>query len=246
MAGFLLSHGACANASYSALAPSAPHAVQQVPSAFPPSTLLTDPAASPVVQSLLCAPSRAAMSVRFEALTELCVYPLYARLLCVAGAMFVYTADDAFNPSVDPMHPGAVFPLPGPGMFAEMLKKLMYPHGRNHFFCPGKGGNHGGTYMMERGVQMLMAQGHSGDRSRILMVRVQRLTQRIRTVDVAPFNGIARLLTTLIARMLNSAHFTWPSASALRAPQPRHIPPTPVHRWATASTRTSAAGSQLG
>ena len=32
----------------------------------------------------------------------------------------------AFNPSFDPKHPGMVFPLPGPGMFAAMMMKLMY------------------------------------------------------------------------------------------------------------------------
>ena len=31
----------------------------------------------------------------------------------------------AFNPSFDPKHPGMVFPLPGPGMFAAMMMKLM-------------------------------------------------------------------------------------------------------------------------
>ena len=57
------------------------------------------------------------------------------------GAHFVYTADDAYNPSADPNFPGMVFPLPGPGMFAEMMKKIMYPHGLNSFSCAGKGGN---------------------------------------------------------------------------------------------------------
>ena len=49
-----------------------------------------------------------------------------ASLLLSHGAQFAYTADDAYNPSVDPRHPGMMFPLPGPGMFAEMMRKLMY------------------------------------------------------------------------------------------------------------------------
>ena len=36
----------------------------------------------------------------------------------------MYTADDAFNPSIDRDFHGYVFPQPGPGMFAEMVKKL--------------------------------------------------------------------------------------------------------------------------
>ena len=55
-------------------------------------------------------------------------------------------------------------------MFAEMLKKIMYPQGRHSFSCAGKGGNAGGTFMMEAAIEMLRAQGHSGDRSKIMMV----------------------------------------------------------------------------
>ena len=36
--------------------------------------------------------------------------------------------------------------------------------------CAGKGGNQGTQYMLERGVQQLVEQGHSGDKSSILMV----------------------------------------------------------------------------
>ena len=50
--------------------------------------------------------------------------------------------------------------------FAEMMKKLMYPHGKEHVWCPGKGGNVGGEFMMERAIEMLVAQGHSGERDR--------------------------------------------------------------------------------
>lgn len=93
-----------------------------------------------------------------------------AGFLLSHGAHFVYTADDAFNPSCDKEFPGMVFPLPGPGMFAEMMKKIMYPHGRHAYSCAGKGGNVGSKYMMEKAVDMLVEQGHSGDRSRIMMV----------------------------------------------------------------------------
>ena len=55
-------------------------------------------------------------------------------------------------------------------MFAAMMMKLMYPHGRHSASCAGKGGNVGGKYMMERAISMLVAQGHSGRRDEILMV----------------------------------------------------------------------------
>ena len=67
-----------------------------------------------------------------------------ASFLLSHGAQFVYTADDAYNPSMDPSHPGLVFPLPGPGMFAAMMRKLMFPHAKDRVACAGKGGNQGG------------------------------------------------------------------------------------------------------
>ena len=39
------------------------------------------------------------------------------------GAHLVYTADDAFNPSADPMYPGMVFPLPGPGEWIRLRRE---------------------------------------------------------------------------------------------------------------------------
>ena len=92
----------------------------------------------------------------------------YAGFLLAHGAHLVYTADDAFNPSFDAAHPGLVFPEPGPGMFATMMHKLMYP--RRSSDCCGKGGSAGHEFMMERARQMLIAQGHSGDPHRIMMV----------------------------------------------------------------------------
>ena len=93
-----------------------------------------------------------------------------ASFLLSHGAKLVYTADDAFNPSIDPKHPGLVFPLPGPGMFAEMMRKLMYPYRKDAIACVGKGGNQGDWYMMEAARQMLLDQGHDGDPSKIIMV----------------------------------------------------------------------------
>ena len=55
-------------------------------------------------------------------------------------------------------------------MFATMMKTLLYPHNRDNIACPGKGGQEGKRYMMERAREMLMAQGHDGDRSRIMMI----------------------------------------------------------------------------
>ena len=90
--------------------------------------------------------------------------------LLSAGAEYIYTADDAFNPSVDAAHPGMVFPLPGPGMFAAMMRKVMYPETKDNFACCGKGGVVGKQYMMEHAIEMLKLQGHSGDRSTIMMI----------------------------------------------------------------------------
>jgi len=93
-----------------------------------------------------------------------------AGMLLSHGGQFVYTADDAFNPCTDPDHPDVVFPLPGPGMFAAMMLKLMYPHGRDSAFCCGKGGNVGTRYMMQRAISKLRQQGYSGSLDEILMV----------------------------------------------------------------------------
>ena len=93
-----------------------------------------------------------------------------AAYMCHAGAQFVYTADDAFNPAVDPDYPGMTFPQPGPGMFAAMMKTIMFPQQSANWCCCGKGGNVGKTYMMEHAIKMLQLQGHSGDRSKMMMI----------------------------------------------------------------------------
>ena len=86
------------------------------------------------------------------------------------GAQLVYTADDSSNPAIDDAYGGYVWPQPGPGMFAAMLTRIMQPRGAKRVHCLGKGGNAGKKYMMERAIAMLMEQGHSGDRSTIMMV----------------------------------------------------------------------------
>lgn len=86
------------------------------------------------------------------------------------GGQLVYTADDAFNPSLDPRYPGMTFPLPGPGMFADMLKYLMHPCAEGQAVCAGKGGTHGDVFMMHHAIEMLKSQGHSGDPSTIMMI----------------------------------------------------------------------------
>jgi len=95
---------------------------------------------------------------------------MHCGYLVAHGAEFVYTADDNSNPSTDAAFPGWVFPQAGPGMFAAMLRKLMYPDLMHRVHCLGKGGNEGTHYMMEAGIQKLIAQGHSGERARIMMV----------------------------------------------------------------------------
>jgi len=181
------------------------------------------------------------------------------------GAQFVYTADDAYNPSVDPRHPGVIFPLPGPGMFAEMLKKLMFPHGRNNFCagpqplciaraaahtsrndlsaranlpigCAGKGGNQSTQYMFNRAVKQLIQQGHSGDRSTILMVGDRfdtdirgGLAAGVRTCLV--FSGCHSLEDG--AHYPEVAHFTAKSISSLHpteAPTEAPAADTPVQK----------------
>mmetsp|Transcript_8626 Transcript_8626/g.18410 ORF Transcript_8626/g.18410 Transcript_8626/m.18410 type:complete len:443 (-) Transcript_8626:146-1474(-) len=117
--------------------------------------------------------------------------------LLTHGAMFVYTADDAYNPSVDPDFPGMMFALPGPGMFAAAMRKVMYPaaslqeassrsaqesaaascdgvdelSAEGEFIaCAGKGGNRGGQYMMQHALSMLRQQGHDGRLDQVLMI----------------------------------------------------------------------------
>lgn len=86
------------------------------------------------------------------------------------GGHLVVTADDAFNPSADPDYPGHTFPLPGPGMFMAMFRKLMEPLAVQNLHVCGKGGREGEEFMMGRAIEMLRAQGHSGERSSILIV----------------------------------------------------------------------------
>jgi len=40
------------------------------------------------------------------------------------GAHLVLTAEDAFNPSADPLYPTNIWPLPGPGMFGALFRKV--------------------------------------------------------------------------------------------------------------------------
>ena len=53
------------------------------------------------------------------------------------GAYLIATAEDAFNPSSDNM------PLPGPGMFCAMFRKLLHPLGADRLHVCGKGGREG-------------------------------------------------------------------------------------------------------
>ena len=92
-------------------------------------------------------------------------------ILINSGADFIYTAEDHCNPSTDPLYEGVIFPMPGPGMFVEMLKNSMPPGtGGSQTFCCGKGGNVGRTFMIDRAIQMLKAQGHCGERDRIVVI----------------------------------------------------------------------------
>jgi ribonucleotide monophosphatase NagD (HAD superfamily) len=86
------------------------------------------------------------------------------------GAQLLYTADDPYNPQSDERHGDTVFPLPGPGMFASMLRPVLPLGAQDQFLCCGKGGNVGSTYIMDRAIAMLVSQGHSGDRDEIMMV----------------------------------------------------------------------------
>ena len=55
-------------------------------------------------------------------------------------------------------------------MFCAMFRKLLHPLGEERLHVCGKGGNEGTSYMVEPAIAMLCAQGHSGDRSRILII----------------------------------------------------------------------------
>jgi len=80
------------------------------------------------------------------------------------GAQLIATAEDAFNPSTDNM------PMPGPGMFCAMFRKLLHPLGAGQVHICGKGGNIGASYMVDHAISMLREQGFSGDLSRVLIV----------------------------------------------------------------------------
>lgn len=56
------------------------------------------------------------------------------------------------------------------GMFAAMMKFLMHPADEGQVVCAGKGGSHGDVFMMEHAISMLKAQGHNGDKSKIMMI----------------------------------------------------------------------------
>ena len=86
------------------------------------------------------------------------------------GAELIVTAEDAFNPSLDPDYPHSVFPLPGPGMFASMFRKLMYPRGEGNLRVCGKGGAEGDEFMIGHALQMLRQQGHNGDPGTVLII----------------------------------------------------------------------------
>jgi len=92
-------------------------------------------------------------------------------ILFNSGADFIYTAEDHCNPSTDPLYEGVIFPMPGPGMFVEMLKNSMPPGtGGSQTYCCGKGGNVGRTFMIDRAIEMLKAQGHCGERDKIVVI----------------------------------------------------------------------------
>merc|ERR1712029_877001 len=46
----------------------------------------------------------------------------------------------------------------------------MPPMSRHRCFCSGKGGNVGRRFMIDRAIQMLQEQGHSGERDQIMIV----------------------------------------------------------------------------
>jgi len=92
-------------------------------------------------------------------------------ILINSGCDFIYTAEDHTNPSIDPLYEDVIFPMPGPGMFVEMLKNSMPPgRGGSQLYCCGKGGNVGRTFMIDRAIQMLKAQGHCGERDKIVVI----------------------------------------------------------------------------
>lgn len=51
-----------------------------------------------------------------------------------------------------------------------MMRFLMHPAEEGQVVCAGKGGSHGDVFMMQHAIEMLKAQGHSGDKSKIMMV----------------------------------------------------------------------------
>mmetsp|Transcript_5123 Transcript_5123/g.17104 ORF Transcript_5123/g.17104 Transcript_5123/m.17104 type:complete len:808 (+) Transcript_5123:146-2569(+) len=89
-----------------------------------------------------------------------------ATWLLTHGAEFVCTAEDAFNPTKEGL------PLPGPGMFSAMFRKVTWPLGRHRHRVLGKGGGaaEGGKYMVGHAIEMLRRQGFDGELHEVLIV----------------------------------------------------------------------------
>ena len=86
------------------------------------------------------------------------------------GALFIYTADDPYNPTIDARFPDKVFPIPGPGMFAAAIKSAIPLGQEDAAICCGKGGSHGDEYMTQKAIKMLQSQGYEGEIKDIMIV----------------------------------------------------------------------------
>ena len=174
------------------------------------------------------------------------------------GASLIATAEDAFNPSTDNL------PLPGPGMFVAMFRKLLHPLGEDRLHICGKGGREGAAYMLEHAIGMLQAQGFEGERSRILIVG-DRFDTDIKAGALAntnlpgriglPLDGTAALLPRLHRSVAASRNSTRPGANlpgvaspltcaATVPPQssPRVQPPSSVFAASPARADRASAG----
>ena len=84
-------------------------------------------------------------------------------------------------------------------MFVDMLKKSMPPGSSSRLYCCGKGGNVGRKYMIDRAIQFLTDQGHSGKRDQIMIVgdRFDTVSLSLASIPTLSLTPTPTLILTL-------------------------------------------------
>jgi ribonucleotide monophosphatase NagD (HAD superfamily) len=93
-----------------------------------------------------------------------------ATILIQNGATYVNHAPDTHNVVKDPYYPNLNLNTPGPGTFFDLLTSSTFPDSVNRVNTVGKGGSLGTEFTMEPSLDLLRAQGWSGDPSRVAII----------------------------------------------------------------------------